>query len=395
MKKLLILPLLAFLGGCVTYYYPETALEDGVYYAEDDPSYTVYADGYVGAGYYPWYSLDYFYLGYYPYPSYRVTYGYSSGMYFGVGYGFSPWYYPRHYYGYYSPWYASYHHHYYPAWRPYKGYSSHHYGTRHWKGKEHDRHGSDRYAGRSHDDRFDRDDRRRDDYSRQRRGNEQESHRGSSSVRRYVSTAPSGHTGDRGVVVRTRDSAKIGESRLETGSQRSVSPAGQRTANTQTGQPTYSTRRSNSEVRYRTDSKRTNSRTTPVRSTPPPVDVRPANPVQSTHRAGSEVRYRSEAKQTRSRTAPVDATAGSKVGSAVALPRGGVSVAGNGSARPPRTVATRGPAPVRSKPVSGNTNHSQTAPKPGKSNRKAPRASNSSSTDNSGQKSKPHRKDRS
>ncbi|MGD9021881.1 MAG: hypothetical protein PVF46_08790, partial [Lysobacterales bacterium] len=68
MKNLLILPLLALLSGCVTYYYPETALEDGVYYAEDDPSYAVYSDSYVSVGYYPWYSLDYFYLGYYPYP---------------------------------------------------------------------------------------------------------------------------------------------------------------------------------------------------------------------------------------------------------------------------------------------------------------------------------------
>ena len=52
MKKLLILLLLVLLSGCVSYYHPETALEDGVYYAEDDPSYVVYQGGYSGA-YYP------------------------------------------------------------------------------------------------------------------------------------------------------------------------------------------------------------------------------------------------------------------------------------------------------------------------------------------------------
>ena len=89
MKKLLILPLLILLTGCVTYYYPETALEDGVYYAEDDPSYVVYPRGYAGVAYYPWSSLDYFYMGYYTYPGY--------------GWGYSPWYYPYYYYGYYPP----------------------------------------------------------------------------------------------------------------------------------------------------------------------------------------------------------------------------------------------------------------------------------------------------
>ena len=60
MKKLLILALLILLTGCVTYYQPETALEDGVYYAEDDPKYVVYQDPYAGYGYYyPWASFDY------------------------------------------------------------------------------------------------------------------------------------------------------------------------------------------------------------------------------------------------------------------------------------------------------------------------------------------------
>ena len=88
MKKLLILPLCMLLTACVTYYYPQTALKDGIYYAEDDPSYVVNS----GGAYYPWVSLDYFYLAYYPY----------------------------RYYGYYSPWYIShYHYPYNPAMQPY------------------------------------------------------------------------------------------------------------------------------------------------------------------------------------------------------------------------------------------------------------------------------------
>ena len=91
MKKLLILPLLLLLSGCVTYYHPQTAMKDGIYYAEDDPSYVVDSRDM----YYPWASLDYFYLAYYPY------------------------YYQR----YYSRWYLS-HYYYpnYPARRPYYGY---------------------------------------------------------------------------------------------------------------------------------------------------------------------------------------------------------------------------------------------------------------------------------
>ena len=83
MKKLLILPLLVLLTGCVSYYYPATAYEDGVYYAEDDPAYVVYSDAYAGVSYYPWSSLDYFYLGYNPYPGYSFGYGYGSGFSFG------------------------------------------------------------------------------------------------------------------------------------------------------------------------------------------------------------------------------------------------------------------------------------------------------------------------
>ncbi len=158
MKKLLILPLLVFLTGCVTYYYLETALEDGVYYAEDDPSYVVYSGAYSAAFYYPWSSLDYFYLGYYPYQ--RYGYGYGSRFSFAISYGYSPWYYPTSYSGFYAPRYRSYYH--YP-------YSS---GGRHYNGYN------------------------------------------PSPVRRYVSTVPSGYSGNQGMVVRNRGNAKVGKSQL-------------------------------------------------------------------------------------------------------------------------------------------------------------------------------------
>ncbi|MDH4019924.1 MAG: hypothetical protein OEU84_10030 [Xanthomonadales bacterium] len=98
MKRLIILPLLVLLTGCVSYYSPETALEDGVYYAEDDPAYVLNSSDYSGVVYYPWSSLDYFYLGYGRNYGYAFAYGYP------YGWGYSPWGYPYGYHGYYSAW---------------------------------------------------------------------------------------------------------------------------------------------------------------------------------------------------------------------------------------------------------------------------------------------------
>ena len=215
MKKLLILPLLVLLTGCVTYYYPETALDDGVYYAEDDPSYFVYSDSYADTVFYPWSSLDYFYLGYNPYP----RYGFGSGFSFGIGYGYSPWYYPYSYYGYYSPWYASHSHYpYYPTWRPYSGYCSRHSNCSNRYRNNHrvDRQG--RYAGNSLDGRRNRsgeylDDIKKPADQRRNEGTGKRSNR-AAPVRRYVSTAPAGHSGDRGMVIRSRESSKAGKIRL-------------------------------------------------------------------------------------------------------------------------------------------------------------------------------------
>lgn len=201
MKKLIIFLLLVLLTGCVSYYSPETAFEDGVYYAEDDPSYVLNSGDYSGVVYYPWSSLDYFYLGYRPYPGYG--YGFAYTYPFGIGY--SPWDYPNGYYGFHSPWYFSYHN--YPYWRPYRGYCSHYGLCRQYS----HRGGHDRYArkggkrrGRAGGDEGDI------------RGQESDvGNDGYSSVSRHVSTTPAGYAGNQGMVIRNRESKKAGQSRTE------------------------------------------------------------------------------------------------------------------------------------------------------------------------------------
>ncbi len=215
MKKLLILPLLVLLSGCVTYYYPETALEDGVYYAEDDPSYNVYQGHYSGYAYYPWSSLDYFYMGYHPYPRYAYYYGYP----YGFSYGYSPWHYPFGYYGYYSPLYASYYHYpFYPAWRPYNGYCSH-FSNCDNKRKNRRDNDEERLVGDGKDTRRKPADNDLDnselaaDLTEEKRISEFNT--ATQPYRRQVSTMPSGYSGNRGMVIRSGDSNKIGKSRIQ------------------------------------------------------------------------------------------------------------------------------------------------------------------------------------
>ncbi len=160
MKKLIILILSILLTSCVSYYYPETALEDGVYYAEDDPSYVLNSGDYSGVVYYPWSSLDYFYMGYWPYHGYGYPFGWA----------YSPWGYPYAYQAYYSPWYASYHHR--PYWPTYR---------------RHARHAGINNVTPDNDN---------------------------SSVRRYISTAPAGQSAHQGMVIRNNQSRKPGKSRV-------------------------------------------------------------------------------------------------------------------------------------------------------------------------------------
>lgn len=206
MKKLLVLPLLILLSGCVTYYYPETALEDGVYYAEDDPSYIFNSGDYSGVVYYPWSSLDYFYLGYRPYTGYGFVY-YSP-----FGWPYSPWGNPYAYNSYYSPWYFS--HYQTSYWRPYSGSCSHHGSCR--KNSRGDKVGEPvRYAGvdqlnsRNHDgrNRLDEDDIR---------GREKNiGNNAKPPMRRYIFISPTGDSGNQGRVVRSREDSKIGKNQLE------------------------------------------------------------------------------------------------------------------------------------------------------------------------------------
>lgn len=209
MKKLFILSLFLILTGCVTYYYPETALEDGVYYAEDDPSYVYNSGDYSDIVFYPWLSLDYFYLGYNPYPVYGFVYGYPAGW------GYSPWHYPYSYYGHYPPRYLAWDP--YPYWRPYRGKCMRHGGCQRNDGE-------DRYAEDDHEN-------RRRHYGDDNKDEENIRNRETgigrhvtAPVSRYVSTAPSGYSGNQGMVYRNRETRKIGKSRLEPTQQLPANP---------------------------------------------------------------------------------------------------------------------------------------------------------------------------
>jgi len=127
-KAILAIILSLVLSGCASY--PYTLIEDGqgVYY--EDPADVYGDDGYVSSGYlsysdlryYPWWSLDYYYLGaafYSPWYGYYSPYFYPH--YFSVWY--SPWYWgPDYGFGRYSAWADPYwyqryrrHHHAYPT----------------------------------------------------------------------------------------------------------------------------------------------------------------------------------------------------------------------------------------------------------------------------------------
>jgi hypothetical protein len=190
------------LAGCVTYYYPETALEDGVYYAGDDPSYVFNSGDYSGVVYYPWSSLDYFYMGYWPYPGHGYVYGYPYGI------GYSPWHYPYGYYGYYSERYFSYR--YYSYWRPYQGYCAYPGNCRpHYNG--------DRYSleepGRRRRGQRDGEDEEGEEFTL---GVDSDIRKyNGPSAGRYVTTAPPGYAGNQGMVIRSSGNSKIGKSRQE------------------------------------------------------------------------------------------------------------------------------------------------------------------------------------
>lgn len=239
MKKLLLIPLFLLFSGCVSYYTPVNAIEDGVYYAEDDPVYNNTAYVYNYDSYYPWASLDYFYLGASSfYPSYRYGFGGYVGSGFSIGFssGYSPWYTPYYSYyrpyGYYSPWYG------YPRYgygyqrygygygnyygRPgyrncYYGNCASHYSKR-GKGHKRDKgYNNDRYSGNDDTNRRARnyrDPNNGEDYARQpnakgdRRGRDRSYDPSNNRTTRYISTSPASQAGNQGMVVRSRGDAK-------------------------------------------------------------------------------------------------------------------------------------------------------------------------------------------
>jgi hypothetical protein len=247
MKKLLILLSLTWLTGCVTYHYPETTLEDDVYYGGDGVVYAIFPDRNTGVTYYPWSSLDYFYLGYNPYRRYGFGYGYDNGFSYGIRFGYSPWYYPYSYYGHYSPWSsAAYHYPYYPTRRPYYGYCSRHDGCGQKNRRNRRGNGDDRYGENDRDNpgRRDGNDVGGNVHPVDRIGGEDYIDSGDRPhVNRRVSTAPPGHSSDRDLEIRSRESAKIGMSRLEPIESIPAGTVVAAPSNPRVVQPDHSTRR--------------------------------------------------------------------------------------------------------------------------------------------------------
>lgn len=244
MKKLLILPLLILLSGCVSYYQPETALEDGVYYAEDDPSYVVYQDAYSGA-YYPWSSLDYFYMGYYSYP--RLLH---SGYSFGFRYGFASPYYPYSYYGS-TPWFVSlYNYPYDHGGRPYRGFCSHYGDCRSRDNGRRRGDGVERYSENSDDKSHRRDGEEEftnfDKYSTDEsiEHNDGGGYSTSTGGSRYVATTAPGNPGDRGMLIRSSKTSKSGKSYLEPGTTSAKQGLDVTSSNSTSTEPANSSRNS-------------------------------------------------------------------------------------------------------------------------------------------------------
>jgi hypothetical protein len=220
-KKLLILLALIWLTGCVSYYYPEPSVEDDGYYLGEAPTAMDYPDRFARFSYYPWSSLDYFYLGYSPFPRYGFGYGFDNGFPYGIGFGYSPWFYPHSYYGYYSPWYAStYHYPYYPARRPY-------YGDR-------------------------------------------------ARVNRRVSNAPPGYSSDRDLQIRSRNSAKLGRSRQEPVKSNPAGSVAVEPSSSPVAQPAQRSRRPGNGGRA-VSSKRSKAIARPVGRQPAASNTRPAS----------------------------------------------------------------------------------------------------------------------
>ena len=312
MKKLMLIPLLAMLSGCVSYYYPAVESSDGGYNAKqdqryDDQNYTDYSGSYVNARYYPWWSVDYFYLGSgRAYSNFSIGFDYRYGSpwydpFYGGYYPYSNFYYPSYYPFWYSFWYTPfYDHHYghhYNHYASYDHYWRHRYNRYHrYAHHDHDRwtrRNRDRYT---HDGRgaFAHDRNNRAGYRDQgrfsgnngywdnlrRRGedgpvpprgqsrvparNDQLADR---AVTRHVSVAPGSVSSNRGMEVRRREQRKPTRTRLEpTRPVTQIAPAARIVTGTPQprSQAYVSSRTPAGEVRSRAGNKQGRTRTAPV-----------------------------------------------------------------------------------------------------------------------------------
>ena len=253
---LLALSLAMLTQGCV-YYYPAYKAEDGQYYNDEgevvdvyeyEPRYSGSNDGvalnfaYVDAAYYPWWSMDYYYLGRHHYrPAYWGS-GWSFS--FGVNYGYGPYYWPW-YADLYGPYYYPYaYYSYWPRWGwPGYYYSYNYWGDPYWHYRHkrythynhhaYDRHYGDRGNRREygrHDDNYAVSPGRNDERERRRRQIEDNAGPGSvnrasytdpSSPRAYrestsrnVSVAPASSSRSRGMQIRNRGDRKISDSHI-------------------------------------------------------------------------------------------------------------------------------------------------------------------------------------
>ena len=203
MKKLIILPLLVLLNGCVSYYSPETALKDGVYYAEDDPAYVFNSSDYSGVVYYPWSSLDYFYMGYGGYYGYSFAHIYPYGLGWGFPYGYD---------SYYSSWTGPYHRRYYR--HANRANCPGHAGCR--RNNRDDRDDiSDRIAREDHEDRRHRDGSDDEDESSDTSSERKIARNRLAPVGYYSPLLPAAQSGTQDKVIRNNDKTKRAKNRLE------------------------------------------------------------------------------------------------------------------------------------------------------------------------------------
>jgi hypothetical protein len=197
-KALIIVIMSAMLAGCASPYH---SMRDSGYSYPATRTY-VLSPSYFDAAWYPWWSMDYFYLGSHYYRPFDSSF--SFGLYSGYPY-YSPYFFP----GYYSAWYAPYR--YYDPWFGGNygwgfGYSHYHpYWRHHYAAPE------DRTPRRDPANaRVPRQGKYWDDgqlgYSGQ--GSPEKPR-----AARNVSVAPSGNAGDRGMVIINRSDSKIGPTR--------------------------------------------------------------------------------------------------------------------------------------------------------------------------------------